>query len=147
MAADEQSEPILAEETYTSDDDGGVTDAIRRALSTGVRTVLKSEENIRAFAGEILRSDKVEAVGSVLTNVREDVVRVAGREVVKYLERLNLTDEVVKVLTAISLEVKTEIRFIPNDKRLVKPDIKAAVKVKGTGSTKKKKRKARAKKV
>ena len=69
------------------------------------------------------------------------VLDASGGAVLWGAGKYDLTDEVDKVLTAISLEVKTEIRFIPNDKRLVKPDIKAAVKVKGTGSTKKKKRK------
>src|SRR6185437_3880122 len=40
--------------------------------------------------------------------------------------------EIAKMLTALSFEVKTEIRFIPNSERYagVEPDVKAAVRVK-----------------
>ena len=46
---------------------------------------------------------------------------------VRALER---AEALVRVLTSISLELKTEIRFIPNDKKLIKPDVKASVGVK-----------------
>lgn len=112
--------------------EGGLPDLLKRAINSGVKGFLKSEENIRSLASDIWHSEKVGAVGATISNVREEVIRVVGREIVKYLEKMNLTDEIVKVLTAISLEVKTEIRFIPNDKKLVTPDVKADVKVKRT---------------
>ena len=70
------------------------------------------------------------AMGTTLSSVREELVKVFGREFSGYLDRLNVVDVLVGVLTSISLEVKTELRFIPNDKRLVKPNIKNSVKVK-----------------
>ena len=45
------------------------------------------------------------------------------------LERLNIQHELAKFLTTVSLEVKTELRFIPNDQALVKPEIKRKVSV------------------
>ena len=142
MATDDQ-EPFETNEKTEPVGDGGISDTIKRALSTGVRTFLKSEENIRNLAGDIWNSDKVEAVGTVITNFREEIVTVFGREFVTYLDRMNLTDEAVKVLTAISLELKTEIRFIPNEERLVTPEVKASVKVKGRDKKKKEARKKR----
>ena len=40
------------------------------------------------------------------------------------------------MLTTLSLEVKTEIRFIPNSERLggAQPDVKASVRLKRSGS-------------
>lgn len=108
---------------FDLEDDGFVPDIIKRAIQTGFRTVNWG-------------SEKVGAVGSTLNTMRQEVVAVIGREIVHYLDQLNLTDEAVKVLTAISLEVKTEIRFIPNEKKLVKPDVKAAVTVKSAGGEK-----------
>jgi hypothetical protein len=123
--------------------DGGISETIKRAISTGVRGFMRSEENLRNLAGDIWNSDKVEAVGNTISNIRTEVVTIFGREFVKYLDRINLTDEVVKVLTAISLEVKTEIRFIPNDERLVTPDVKASVKLSRTNKKRKPKRGAK----
>lgn len=110
----------------------GLQDILRRAIRSGVRTVREGEEKIRDIATAIATNEKVEAVTTTISQVREDLVGVAGRELRRYLDRLNLTDEIVKVLTAISLEVKTEIRFIPNDKKLVKPNIKSEFSVNRT---------------
>ena len=111
-------------------DDGGIPDLLKRAVSSGMKTFLKSEENIRHLANEIWTNERVGQVGAAIGNMREEVAKVLSREIARYLERMNLTEEMVKLLTAISLEIKTEIRFIPNDKRLVKPDVTGSVKVK-----------------
>ena len=144
MSTDEQN-PFDSPENGEDPGDGGISDTIKRAISSGVKTFIKSEENLRNIAGDIWNSDKVEAVGNTINNVRSELVTIFGREFVKYLDRLNLTDEAVKILTAISLELKTEIRFIPNDERLVTPDIKASVKVGRTDKKKAKPRRSRKK--
>ncbi|MFT5434464.1 MAG: hypothetical protein ACI9OJ_005177 [Myxococcota bacterium] len=118
------------EDLLTDDDDGVVGDLFRRAFGAGVRTYRKGNESVRNMASDILNSDRVEASVGKLNNVRSEIVTMFGRELVSYFDRLNFTDEMVKLLTAISLEVKTEIRFIPNDKKLVSPDVKASIKVK-----------------
>ncbi len=137
----DESEPTLDDIT-DAESDGVIPDLIRKAISTGVRGVLKSEENIRNIAGDILKNETLGtvtgSVGNTLNTVREEMVRVVGQEVVKYLDRLNLDEEIVKALTAISLELKTEIRFIPNEERLVTPDVKTKTRVKRSRSSAKK---------
>ncbi|MBI3906201.1 MAG: hypothetical protein HY309_12070 [Pseudomonas fluorescens] len=53
-----------------------------------------------------------------------------------FLNGLNLHQELAKLLTTLSFEIKTEIRFIPNDEAVgglgVKPDIKPAIEVETT---------------
>ena len=56
-----------------------------------------------------------------------------GNQTRKFLENLDLGTEIQKVLTSVSLEFRTELRFIPNDKAL-KPEGKVKVKVKSTES-------------
>lgn len=137
----DKTDPTLDDIT-DAESDGVIPDLIRKAISTGVRGVLKSEENIRNIAGDILNNETLGnvtgSVGSTLNTVREEMVRVVGQEVVKYLDRLNLDEEIVKALTAISLELKTEIRFIPNEERLVTPDVKTKTRVKRARSSTKK---------
>ena len=137
----DKTDPTLDDIT-DAESDGVIPDLIRKAISTGVRGVLKSEENIRNIAGDILNNETLGnvtgSVGSTLNTVREEMVRVVGQEVVKYLDRLNLDEEIVKALTAISLELKTEIRFIPNEERLVTPDVKTKTRVKRARSSAKK---------
>jgi len=137
----DETDPTL-ENPDDTESEGVIPDLIRKAISTGVRGVLKSEENIRSLAGDILSNETLGtvtgSVGSTLNTVREEMVRVVGQEVVKYLDRLNLDEEIVKALTAISLELKTEIRFIPNEERLVTPDVKTKTRVKRARSSSKK---------
>jgi hypothetical protein len=56
------------------------------------------------------------------------VVRVAANEFRDFLETANLGDEVAKVLTKLSFEIRTEIRFVPNDAAF-KPAVTSRVRV------------------
>ena len=60
---------------------------------------------------------------------KDEVLRIVGQEVRRFLETVNLSGELQKLLTSLSFEIKTEIRFIPND-AAVKPDVKNKVTVK-----------------
>jgi hypothetical protein len=60
------------------------------------------------------------------------VFEIVARETRDFLANLNLTEEIAKILTTLSFEIKTEIRFIPNSERITgaEPDVKASVKLK-----------------
>ena len=48
----------------------------------------------------------------------------------------NLAEELAKALTTLSFEIKTEVRFIPNDSRLgASPDVRSRVRVKRKGDS------------
>ncbi|HMG21525.1 MAG TPA: hypothetical protein VK607_09425, partial [Kofleriaceae bacterium] len=55
-----------------------------------------------------------------------------ARETREFLANLNVSEEIAKILTTLSFEIKTEIRFIPNSDRFVgaEPDVKASVRLK-----------------
>jgi hypothetical protein len=57
---------------------------------------------------------------------------VIARETREFLSTLNLTEEIAKILTTLSFEIKTEIRFIPNSEKFTgaEPDVKASVRLK-----------------
>ena len=54
------------------------------------------------------------------------VERIVSREIRIFLENVDFGGEIAKILTSVSFEIKTEIRFIPND-QAVKPQIKNKV--------------------
>ena len=64
-----------------------------------------------------------------MKRIPTEVLRIVGQEVRRFLETVNLSGELQKLLTSLSFEIKTEIRFIPND-AAVKPDVKNKVTVK-----------------
>jgi hypothetical protein len=54
-------------------------------------------------------------------------VRVVAKEVRDFLSATDLSGELTRALTALSFEIKTEVRFIPNDAGGVKPDVRTKV--------------------
>ena len=68
--------------------DSGLSDFVRRAVSAGVGAATRS---------------------------KDDILRVASGEMRTWLERLDLDKEIVKALSKMVVEVKTEIRFRPTD--------------------------------
>jgi len=102
--------------------------------------VFSTEEGIRKFAREVSIPGSVgDAVGSVTGYIadsadgaKDKVFEVIARETREFLSNLNVGEEIAKLLTTLSFEIKTEIRFIPNSDRFVgaEPDVKASVRLK-----------------
>lgn len=93
---------------------------------------LVSEDGIRSILTD--RGLPREAVGFLLTQIdatKREVVRMVSKEVRLFLENVDLGGELTKILTSVSFEIRTEVRFIPND-AAVKPNIRNRVSIRGT---------------
>jgi hypothetical protein len=135
MAADDDKPP--------RDDDRELPETIRRRLESlvpelvkktfaaGMGAVFSTEEGIRKLARESL-PDMAGYLASSADGAKDKVFEVIARETREFLSTLNLTDEIAKILTTLSFEIKTEIRFIPNSERMIgsEPDVKASVRLK-----------------
>jgi len=66
-------------------------------------------------------------VFSQIDDAKSAMVRVVAREVRDFLEAADLSKELQKALTSLSFEIRTEIRFVPNDAGGIKPEVKAKV--------------------
>lgn len=66
-------------------------------------------------------------VFSQIDDTKNAMVRVVAREVREFLEAADLSTELQKALTSLSFEIRTEIRFIPNEVGGIKPEVKAKV--------------------
>ena len=83
--------------------DRTLTDFVRRAVSAGVGAASRS---------------------------KDDIMRVAAGEMRTWLEHLDFNNELLKTLSKMVIEVKTEIRFRPTDDGKIVPDAVNDVKVK-----------------
>ena len=83
--------------------DRGLTDFVRRAVSAGVGAASRS---------------------------KDDIMRVAAGEMRSWLEHLDINSEVLKVLSKMVIEVKTEIRFRPTEDGRLAPEVTNDTKVK-----------------
>ena len=106
----------------------GASETIRSTISSTLRNALNNDEGIRKLIRDMLPK---EVVGHVMRNVdqgKDEIVKVVGHQTRKFLEGIDLGQEIQKVLTSVSLEFKTELRFIPND-QAIRPEGRVALKV------------------
>jgi hypothetical protein len=116
-----------------------IPDIVRRTFYAGLGAVFTTEEGIRKLASDFhLPKDITNYLIQQAAASKDELFRVVGKELRGFLESVNISGELQKLLTSLSFEVKTEIRFIPNDQAVggVKPDFKV-----GKMSVKRSKRK------
>ena len=106
-----------------------MSDTVKKALAQGFRSVRSSEEKLRGMVGDVMPKEVVSYLKGAIDSGRDELVRIVGGQTRKFLEGIDVGGEVAKILTSLSFEIRTEIRFIPNDQK-VKPDIKVSVKPK-----------------
>ncbi len=90
------------------------TDFMRKALVAGAGALFLTEEGIRGLVGE-LKLPK-ELIGSLLAQAdrtKQDLVRTLGEEVRRFLESAALHEELAKLLTDMTIEVKAEVKLKP----------------------------------
>ena len=107
------------------------TDAVREVFSE-----VRIPRDVAGAVGKALQEAKLPreiagAVFSQLDETKNDVLRIVAKEVRDFLDATDIASEIKSALTSLSFEVRTEIRFIPNDAGSgVKPDVKARTRVK-----------------
>ncbi|HEX3765051.1 MAG TPA: hypothetical protein VHW23_40425 [Kofleriaceae bacterium] len=108
-----------------------VPELVKKTFAAGLGAVFSTEEGIRKIARESL-PDAVGYIASSADGAKDKVFEVIARETREFLSNLNVSEEIAKILTTLSFEIKTEIRFIPNSDRFVgaEPDVKASVRLK-----------------
>jgi len=108
-----------------------VPELVKKTFAAGMGAVFSTEEGLRKIARESL-PDVAGYIASSADGAKDKVWEIIARETREFLSNLNLTEEIAKILTTLSFEIKTEIRFIPNSERLTgaEPDVKASVRLK-----------------
>jgi len=125
-----------------------VPDLVKRGFTAGMGALLTSEEGIRKLTKEIpVPKDIAGYLVNTASSSKDELMRIVAREVREFLQSVNLSEEIAKMLTTLSFEVKTEIRFIPNDEKYagVEPDVKAKVRLKRNEDKRTRRRKRRKK--
>jgi hypothetical protein len=108
-----------------------VPELVKKTFAAGLGAVFSTEEGIRKIARESL-PEVAGYIASSADGAKDKVFDVIARETREFLSSLNVSEEIAKILTTLSFEIKTEIRFIPNSERFVgaEPEVKASVRLK-----------------
>jgi hypothetical protein len=100
----------------------GANDDTNQSRSAGGR--------LKALMGELkLPREIASHILAQVDETKHAALAVIARETRLFLEKTNLADELAKVLTQVSFEIKTQVRFLPNDK--VKGGLMPKVKISG----------------
>jgi hypothetical protein len=130
----------VRDESYASQAPGGhaegrrgsrlenlIPDIVRRTFYAGLGAVFTTEEGIRKIASDLkLPKDVANYLIQSAASTKDELFRIVAKELRGFLESVNVSGELQKLLTSLSFEIKTEIRFIPNEQAIsgVKPDLK-----------------------
>jgi len=107
-----------------------VPDLVKRTFYAGLGALFTTEEGIRKVASDFqLPKDVAAFLVAQVASSKDELMRIVARELRSFLDGVNLSGEMQKLLTTLSFEIKTEIRFIPNDEKIggVKSTIKNEV--------------------
>jgi hypothetical protein len=107
------------------------TGAVREALNE-----VKAPRDVANAVGKALSEAKLprelaSAVLGQLDDTKNDVLRILAREFREFLDSTDVSGALKEALTSLSFEVRTEIRFIPNEAgEGVKADVRARSRIK-----------------
>ena len=93
---------------------------VERAVESGVEKLGELSEKpdeLRNLVRELrLPKEVLSELYSQVDDTKTGLYRVVAKEIRDVLEHTQIADEIVKVLTKLSFEIKTEIRFVPNER-------------------------------
>ncbi len=112
-----------------------VPEVIKRTLEVGLGSISRTETGrLRTMIQELrLPRDVARYFLEQIDDTKNALLRVFANEVRDFLEHTDVAEDLRKVLTSVSLEVSTQIRFIPNENSAagIKPEVKSEVRSKG----------------
>jgi hypothetical protein len=126
---------------------------VERAVESGASKLAEGPENLRNFLQELkLPKEVLHYLYTQIDDTKNGLYRVVAKEIRDVFEQTQFADELTKALTKLSFEIKTEIRFIPNDaggkkgegdeepaeggaRKLPKPEVTSQVSVKDRSKT------------
>lgn len=107
-----------------------VAELFRKAVKKGGEAASNTEESVRKLLSDLpLPNEVIERVVDRFDDYKADAMRLIKEEFRAFLDRIDIGYELQKMLTSLSFEITTEIRFIPNEKG-IRPDVKAGARVK-----------------
>jgi len=118
---------------------GGIPEMVKKAILSGISSIFLTEEGIRSYLSDLkLPKEAVQFLLSQVAKTKEEALRVITEEIRSFLDETQLDDVFRKVLTNISLEISTKVRFVDESGSLT-PRARAKLRVKREGTARSKK--------
>jgi hypothetical protein len=113
-----------------------IRDTIRRLVETGVEKITEGPESLRNFVADIKLPKEIAGyIFSQIDETKNGLYRVVAKEIRGFLQQNDLGEELARALSHLSVEINTQIRFVPSDDpaasaKLGQPEVRASVQVK-----------------
>ena len=92
-----------------------VPDFVKKVAVAGMGALFMTEDGIRGLAGQLKLPKEVLAfILSQAEKTKDDLGRVVSEELRRFLQSEKLREEFLKLLSGMTLEVKAEIRLVPD---------------------------------
>lgn len=92
-----------------------VPDLVKKLVDVGVEKLADGPESLRHLLSDLkLPKEAIQLLTAQVDETKKEVTRVLARELREFLEQASLADELTKLLSGLTLEVKTQVRFVPN---------------------------------
>jgi hypothetical protein len=110
-------DPLLGDEPGRESSRAGfVPEFVRKVAVAGLGALFMTEEGIRSLAGQLKLPKEV--LGYVLgqaEKTKDEVGRVVSEELRRFLQSEKLREELVKMVSGMTIEVKAQIRLVPQE--------------------------------
>lgn len=104
---------------------------MRRLLEASLERFADRPDLLRQKLTELRIPREVwSSVLAQLDDRKSGLYRIVAREVRDFLEGTAFAEDLVRALTTLSFEIKTEVRFVPNDAGSASPRVQSKVRVK-----------------
>jgi hypothetical protein len=108
--------------------EGALPELIKRVIETGIGKIAEGPEGLRSFVADLkLPKEIANYLLLQIEETKNGLHRVVAKEIRIYLEKSRFADELADALGRGAIEIKTEIRFVPD---AAKPCVRSKVEVK-----------------
>jgi hypothetical protein len=110
--ADEDFDP---DEPSAREGRGFVTEFVRKVAVAGMGALFMTEEGLRSLAGQLkLPKEALAYILAQAEKTKGEISRVITEEIRRFLQSDKLREELVKLLSQMTIEVKAEVRLRPD---------------------------------
>ena len=106
-----------------------IPDLVKKTVEAGIGTISRTDSRkLLGFVNDLkLPRDVAHYFLNQVDDTKNALLRVFAGEVRDFLENTDLADDMRNVLTSVSLEVSTRVRFVPNEDGGIKPVVQSTV--------------------
>jgi hypothetical protein len=108
------ADPLYGDESER-ERSGLLPEFVRKMAVAGLGALFMTEEGLRGLAGQLkLPKEALQFILSQAEKTKDDIGRVVSEELRRFLQSEKLRDEFLKLLTGMTVEIKAEVRLVPD---------------------------------